>query len=860
MDFIEELSQDALVDDYLNQLIYKLDVSNFKHLFKIKEIEEISDKEFHDSLRFADILSRSEMPDARNISLKIIGLLLENPKYKLDKTLKLFAASVMMKLGNFPSLEILGGIDEIDDEEVIREKIIKSVMQLAPNGQKIFTDAQYQIFEKLKDSNNYSFSGPTSFGKSFIMESFIEHLIKTRNAADNIVILVPTRALIAQVVLDLKDKFSDKYEVISHPKVPLLYRGSDKKFIFVFTAERLVAYFSDSSNPIINYLFVDEAHKLLADDSRTPLLYHTLYQAARKGVNLYFASPNIPNSGVFLDLFNRNSEDSLTTEESPVTQNRYFIDLLNKKSVLFTDFGEKVELEKHFGGDNLDQRLRNMVLELSGESQSIIYCNTISYTIELARRFSETVSPINNKKINELISLIKDSIHEQYFLIDCLKKGIAFHYGGIPQRIREKIEELFRSGDVRFLFCTSTLLEGVNLPAKNIFILSSKKGSTCMNSIDFWNLAGRAGRLTKDLGGNIFCCRVFAKKGYWNSEDELKLLESRNVESLEPAIMRKKDQNLYKNMERFLNNRPFTNSSLSNDKKKSIEAYGNIVFYQNMTGGESVLLSRFLSKNNSGRETLKRVQGANQIPKEILAQTPNIKLSIQNEILNHELTPLPTGTKYDNCLNMLKLLYKKYHWETEESGGRKPLIPPKVGEDALKYFALLISYWVDSKPLSFIISHTLKYHSNNSIWVETDSILGGRQLTPFDNSRMHINAVINKLMSDLENNIRFKIKGYVKNYSLLLKYQGVESNDNWTDYLEYGSTNKMIIEIQNAGFPRELATFLVEYHADCFTMEGNEIVDFNSEKLYMEFDHEKFSEEYEELAEMLDWDQRIIKI
>ena len=43
------------------------------------------------------------------------------------------------------------------------------------------------------------------------------------------------------------------------------------------------------------------------------------------------------------------------------------------------------------------------------------------------------------------------------------------------------------------MFCTSTLLEGVNLPAKNIFIFSNAIGNSKFSDVDFWNLAGRAG-------------------------------------------------------------------------------------------------------------------------------------------------------------------------------------------------------------------------------------------------------------------------------------------------------------------------------------------------------------------------------
>lgn len=45
-----------------------------------------------------------------------------------------------------------------------------------------------------------------------------------------------------------------------------------------------------------------------------------------------------------------------------------------------------------------------------------------------------------------------------------------------------------------------------NLPARNIFILAPRKGNdNPMLGPDFWNLAGRAGRLLETFNGNIWC-------------------------------------------------------------------------------------------------------------------------------------------------------------------------------------------------------------------------------------------------------------------------------------------------------------------------------------------------------------------
>lgn len=51
-----------------------------------------------------------------------------------------------------------------------------------------------------------------------------------------------------------------------------------------------------------------------------------------------------------------------------------------------------------------------------------------------------------------------------------LMKRIAYHHGQLPQAIRNIVEELFRKGDIDFIFCTPTLVEGVNMPTRNIFI------------------------------------------------------------------------------------------------------------------------------------------------------------------------------------------------------------------------------------------------------------------------------------------------------------------------------------------------------------------------------------------------------
>ena len=175
MNFIEELTEEALCDEYLIYLITKIEKSYGEFLFNSICSSSIDEKEFYDLMRFTDILSRSNNSKAKNLVLKIIALCNELPNIKENPDFKTFASSALIKMGNFPSLNIVNPEGEMNDE-IIVDKVIKEVFQESPKEGYIFTDAQYKLFENLKDSNHYSFSGSTSFGKSFVLSRLLNIL------------------------------------------------------------------------------------------------------------------------------------------------------------------------------------------------------------------------------------------------------------------------------------------------------------------------------------------------------------------------------------------------------------------------------------------------------------------------------------------------------------------------------------------------------------------------------------------------------------------------------------------------------------------------------------------------------------
>mgnify|MGYP000751873204 FL=1 len=104
MSFFDELSGEILEDGYFQDLFIKAERLSASIFFETVK-DNLSSKEYVDLLRFADILSRSKNFDAQNKAYKTVSLLIDD--YKGDHLFKMFAHSILIKLGNFPAIKFL---------------------------------------------------------------------------------------------------------------------------------------------------------------------------------------------------------------------------------------------------------------------------------------------------------------------------------------------------------------------------------------------------------------------------------------------------------------------------------------------------------------------------------------------------------------------------------------------------------------------------------------------------------------------------------------------------------------------------------------------------------------------------------
>lgn len=691
---------------------------SYENILSTEIDEGLSEKEFYHLLRFADILSSSQNEMARNLAYKIVSLIFEY--HKSPQIIENILKVILVKLGNFPAIKFFektrsNAEFQIPTENQYEETIKRSI-QAVPNSELVFTDSQYNIFELLKKNQHFSFSGPTSLGKSFIIESFIKYLIIEEKIKDNIAILVPTRALINQNLLKLKENFKEinNFEILVHPKIPQYIKNKGNNYIFIFTPERLISYISDKNNPSIEYLFIDEAHKVISEkDTRSPLYYHAILQAQKKSMKLYFASPNISNPEIYLKLFDKSTDESFYTIESPVSQNKYFLDLQDQELKIIGEFETS---SMHL---NNDKGLFEWITSISGTGKSIIYCNSKNKTRDYAIQFSEQLLDKNDEKVNQLIKLIKETIHEEYYLINCLKKGIGFHFGDLPQRIRVQLENLFRNGHLDYLFCTSTLLEGVNLPAKNIFILSEKIGMSNFRKVDFLNLIGRAGRLSKEFSGNIFVVKEKNAKD-WNKKSVLEDLFSKEKPPKVKSQVIDGQKKFYENIFLTLGDHELTRKSNTNYEVEILNHYSNIALLHSIERTGSVFLNTLLTEIPDSAKVLENETNSNKVPMDILKVSSSISLEYQNQILkldSNSLIKLTSNPTTNEILEVLKFMHKYYNWQEEEVGRDQILKLAKNEKqiNLLKFYSILIFDWINSKPLKYLISRSINYQHENQL-------------------------------------------------------------------------------------------------------------------------------------------------
>jgi len=819
-DYFKYIS-DKILRNYASKII------DNKDEYSLDEIEE------KNLFRFIDLLASTDSQKARMRAYHLISLC--EPFLNHTERFRLYSSSVYSKLGLY-ALNIEEALLPFDRRfEIVAKKKNQKV-----DENYIFTDTQYEIFTKMLKAPHFSFSGPTSLGKSFLIRRYIERIVNRGNS--NIVVLVPSKALINQFSSDIKmelESFVKNKNYIIQTHGAVVNKENKSSFIFILTPERLISLFAKNDSIKIDFLFIDEAHKLSfssIDDTRSLTAYTAIDKALERcpSVKLVFSSPNIANPEVFLELFGKDVTNSIKVYEAPVAQNLYLIDF-KFNDISCISYGEKIELDVDILETVRDPS--EFIFHVGkNNNANMVYCSSKGKAVNNALDFykkKEHIKILISENMREAIDKISSLVHQEYYLCKFLEKRIAYHHGQLPQIIRNIVEKLFREGEIDFIFCTPTLVEGVNMPTKNIFIncdrkIRLNKGNDLNNpnkTIAFWNLAGRAGRYCKELSGNIFCIQNDSAQRW----DDISIFDKEDNEILTSIDKVNNGSDLKKLKESLqLKDPNKENSNKIYDYLANLISIDVIRFKDNYN--ESFLLRKMLDSNRNDLIELaeKSSKDIQDIPLEIVDSFKSLNFSIQNKVYNHILKD-PVNCKfpkldYDNIKKFLFDFYELYDWDIIEGDNIKSIAQ-------LDYYAVIMSKWVSSTSLNIMINDELR--RTKIVFLEK-----GKPPEKFNRLNLvHVNYVIDKLLSDIENILTFVFEKYFNHYHKCLTNILGEDNagHNWSTYLEYGTKNLVEIGLQNLGLSRLTAHNLVEnknlLKFISYDEEKNEIKSINKQAL-----------------------------
>lgn len=682
---------------------------------------------------------------------------------------------------NYPfALRVQQSKSDIEHTIIINDKIF------------LLNRFQKEVYSAYKHNETISISAPTSAGKSYILCTLLLEELTEGNK--NIVYVVPTRALISQVETDLRALLK-QYNLESQTNVTTVPPQDDvdieKSNIFVFTQERLHWFLYGNSNVQVDILIVDEAHKI-EDGNRGILLQQKIEDVVKTNprIKVFFSSPFTSNPEILLEnVINNSKKCKVNTQFVAVNQNLLYVTQVPRKikewQIQLCTIEKNILLGYVIMADRPTSE-RHKVVHIAYQTLNrggcLIYSNGAADAENTASLLFNLLPEHNvDAEVEELIELVKKTIHAQYVLARVLSKGIAFHYGNMPLLIRSEIERLFSVGKIEYLICTSTLLEGVNLPAKSIIIRKPSRGKgNPLNQNDFWNLAGRAGRLGKEYSGNIFCI----EPSKWDIQPEPNKTKQEIKRALN--IVESKGDELLDYIRRGAPRREVLD-------RPDLDAAFGYFYIRYVLEKEKALSTPFYDRL---LQELQVVQSQVTLPSSIVKKNPGISPLAQQSLYDY----------FTEHIDVIDTLIPVYPNDSNAFEEYKSLV--EIIGQTISYYpqqlnasrAILLINWMSGRPLSYLISKSY------------DSYM--RKHYP-----KKLSEVIREVMDNVESFVRYQFAKdsscYVDILRYVLELNGkrdlLESIPQLSLWLEFGVSQKTHLSLLALGLSRNTVLELTNY-------------------------------------------------
>lgn len=391
---------------------------------------------------------------------------------------------------------------------------------------------------------------PTSSGKTFIAEFRILQALNQFDRENGwVAYLAPTRALVNQLTTRLRDDFSHLEIVVEKVSPALEVDGLEagmlneddrrQQFrILVTTPEKLDLMlrggWEGKIGRPLTLVVVDEAHGLASENRglKLELLLATINRECRyaqfllltpfirNGVEIArWLSPDsfksidlgvdwTPNDRVVaiarVDRGDARGEFSLSLHTRHTTRNT--LDIPEQIAI-----GESRPLGLAWSAvANAPGKIAATTAQvLQKRGTVIVLADTPAATWGIADAFKVEGNKrtLEDDDLGHVQRFLVDEMGQDFPLASLLEYGVGVHHAGMSEDTRSLVEWLTENDRLGVLVATTTIAQGVNFPVSGVVFASHQYRSRKfpyridMPPQDFWNIAGRAGRVDQgDLG------------------------------------------------------------------------------------------------------------------------------------------------------------------------------------------------------------------------------------------------------------------------------------------------------------------------------------------------------------------------
>jgi hypothetical protein len=359
------------------------------------------------------------------------------------------------------------------DNATWQEQILINAFSVDIGGKEVVLHReQSRLLAGLLEGKNLAVSAPTSFGKSFIVDAFLQ-----LRKPNTVMMIVPTIALADEIRRRLQPKFGREYKIITTTDITLA-----KKNILILPQERALNYQGVVEQ--IDLLVVDEFYKAskYEKDNRSVSLQRAMLEFQQIAKQRYYLAPNIN--------YLTNSIFTKGIEFIPVDCNTVALDIDHTYKKINKNFDKTTALF-----DILDRV----------DGKTLIYVKSHSALDEVLSLVLENNDKKNHNFLNEFSKWIKKNYSPSWKLSYLIQRGICTYNSNLHRSLSQiQLSVYEKDIPLDIMVSTSSIIEGVNTSTKNIILWNNRLGTSFLNFFTYKNIMGRSGRMFKYFIGNAF--------------------------------------------------------------------------------------------------------------------------------------------------------------------------------------------------------------------------------------------------------------------------------------------------------------------------------------------------------------------